>query len=74
MTRVSVEVKNGDINRALQIFKSKVKEAGIIHQATENKYYTKKSKQRRIDRYKAEMREKKRAKNYCYPGKNFYRD
>ena len=42
-----VEVRNGDFNKALRIFKKKVQEAGIIQEIRERQHYVKPSEQRK---------------------------
>ncbi len=44
---LTVEVRNGDVNKALRIFKKKVQEAGIIQEVREREFYTKPSERRR---------------------------
>lgn len=47
MQGLSVEVKNGDFNKALRIFKKKVQEAGIIQEYRERQHYVKPSEVRK---------------------------
>lgn len=42
-----VEVRNGDVNKALRIFKKKVQEAGIIQEVRDRQQYVKPSEKRR---------------------------
>ena len=42
-----VEVRNGDVNKAIRIFKKKVQEDGIIQEYKERQQYTKPSEARR---------------------------
>lgn len=42
-----VEVRNGDFNKALRIFKKKVQEAGIVQEVRERQQYIKPSEQRK---------------------------
>jgi small subunit ribosomal protein S21 len=42
-----VEVRNGDINKALRLFKKKVQEAGIIQEVRERQEYVKPSEVRK---------------------------
>ena len=44
---LSVEVRNGDFNKALRIFKKKVQEAGIVQEIRERQHYVKPSEQRK---------------------------
>lgn len=43
---LTVEVRNGDFNKALRIFKKKVMEAGIIQEVRDRQEYTKPSEKR----------------------------
>lgn len=42
-----VEVRNGDVNKALRIFKKKVQESGVIQEYKERQHYVKPSEKRR---------------------------
>lgn len=44
---LAVEVRNGDVNKALRIFKKKVQEAGIIQEVRDRQQYVKPSEKRR---------------------------
>jgi small subunit ribosomal protein S21 len=44
---LSVEVRNGDVNKALRLFKKKVQEAGIIQEVREREYYEKPTTKRK---------------------------
>ena len=44
---LTVEVRNGDFNKALRIFKKKVQEAGIIQEVRERQEYVKPSEKRK---------------------------
>lgn len=44
---LSVEVKNGDFNKALRIFKKKVQEAGILQEVKDRQEFVKPSEQRK---------------------------
>jgi small subunit ribosomal protein S21 len=44
---LAVEVRNGDINKALRIFKKKVQEAGVIQEIRDRQCYVKPSEKRR---------------------------
>jgi len=44
---LTVEVRNGDFNKALRIFKKKVQEAGIIQEVRERQQYVKPSEVRK---------------------------
>lgn len=43
---LTVEVRNGDVTKALRIFKKKVMEAGIIQEVRDRQEYTKPSEKR----------------------------
>ena len=45
-TGLTVEVRNGDVTKALRIFKKKVAEAGIIQEVRDRQEYVKPSKKR----------------------------
>ena len=44
---LTVEVRNGDINKALRLFKKKVQEAGIIQELRERGEFVKPSEKRK---------------------------
>lgn len=44
---LTVEVRNGDFNKALRIFKKKVQQEGIIQEVRERQHYVKPSEQRK---------------------------
>jgi small subunit ribosomal protein S21 len=52
-SRVSVEVRKGDINRALKIFKKRGFNSGHIQELKDNKEYTKPSVSKRKKKQKA---------------------
>jgi small subunit ribosomal protein S21 len=56
--RVSVEVRKGDINRALKIFKKRGFNSGHIQELKDNKEYTKPSVSRRRKKQKAVLDDK----------------
>lgn len=43
---LTVEVRNGDFNKALRIFKKKVQQEGIIQEIRERQHYVKPSERR----------------------------
>jgi len=53
LSRVSVEVRNGDIGKALKVFKRKVEESGHLLELRERKEYTKPTTKRRLVKQKA---------------------
>jgi len=48
VTLLSVEVRNGDINKALKLYKKRVEKSGHINELRERKYYTKPTTKRRL--------------------------
>jgi small subunit ribosomal protein S21 len=62
---IDVKVKNNNIEKALRIFKRKVKDSRILYDLSERSYYTKpsmkkrKMKLRAISRNKRQMQEEK---------------
>jgi|GEM_PF-2153474 ribosomal protein S21 len=60
LSRITVVVKHGDINKALKIFKKKVNESGHILELRERKEYTKPKTKRRLEKQKA-IRDNQRA-------------
>ena len=50
---VAVKVRNGDINKALKIFKRMVNESGHIQELKERREYTKPTTKRRLIKQKA---------------------
>jgi ribosomal protein S21 len=48
LSRVSVEVRNGDIGKALKVFKRKVEESGHLNELRERKEYVKPTTKRRL--------------------------
>ena len=57
---VSVQVRKGDINRALKIFKRRTIESGHLIELREKKYYTKPTTIRRKQKQQAVREEQKR--------------
>ena len=53
LSRVSVEVRNGDIAKALKVFKNKVEKSGHLIELRERKEYTKPTTKRRLVKQKA---------------------
>jgi small subunit ribosomal protein S21 len=53
LSRVSVEVRNGDIGKALKVFKRKVEASGHLLELRERKEYTKPTTKRRLIKQKA---------------------
>lgn len=50
VTLLSVEVRNGDINKALKIYKRRVEKSGHLIELRERKYYTKPTTKRRLEK------------------------
>ncbi len=59
LSRVTVIVRNGDLNKALKIFKKKVNDSGHLLELRERKEYTKPKTVRRTIKLKA-IRENQR--------------
>ena len=59
LSRVTVIVRNGDINKALKVFKKKVTESGHLLELRERKEYVKPKTKRRLEKQKA-IRENQR--------------
>ena len=53
-----VKVKHGQIEKALKIFKNRVKESGLLLELKEKAFYTKPSVKRRTERNLAKLRYK----------------
>ena len=68
MNGLQVEVYNNNVDKALRIFKKKVKESGLMLELKKKAYYEKPSKKRREKRNMAKLRNKyaieKIEKNY----------
>lgn len=60
--RVSVDVRNGDINAAINHFEKMVRKSGILQKYRENQEYIKPSAKRREASKKAKREEKMRDK------------
>jgi ribosomal protein S21 len=60
ISRCTVEVRNGDIAKALKIFKKKVMESGHLLELRERKEYVKPTTKRRLVKQKAVREEQKR--------------
>ena len=57
---IEVQVKNNNIDKALQLLKRKVKESGLLVELRERQYYKKPSAIRREKKAKAKIRNKYR--------------
>lgn len=62
-TKINVEVRNGDINKALKLFKSKTIKSGHLQELRDRKEYTKPTTIRRKEKQQAIRREKYRLDN-----------
>ena len=60
LARITVEVRNGDIAKALKKFKKKVMESGHLLELRERKEYVKPTTKRRLQKQKAIREEQKR--------------
>jgi len=61
-SKVSVKVKNGNIQKALSIFKRRVKESEHLYELRERKYYTKPTTKKRKQKQEALREEQRRIK------------
>jgi len=61
--KIRVEVRNGDIQRALKIFKTKTIESGHLQEYRDRKEYVKPTTTRRKQRQQAIRREQYRLEN-----------
>lgn len=59
---VGVKVRNGNLEKALQIFKNRVQRSGILEEYKENQFYTKPSERRRKAAKEARKWEKRKNK------------
>ena len=50
---LKVEVKKGNLNKALKFFKKKFRDTKVLKELRERQYYTKKSLKRRVEKAKA---------------------
>lgn len=57
---LSVEVRNGDLNKALRLFKKKVQDSGIMQELREREYYEKPTTKRKRAKAAAKARWKKK--------------
>ena len=61
--KVKIEVRNGDINRALKLFKKKTMDSGHLQELRDRKEYTKPKTVRRKMKQHAIRAEKRRVEN-----------
>ena len=60
---LKIEVKKGNLNKALKIFKKKFRDTKVLKELRERQYYTKRSLKRRVEIDKAIRRDKKQKEN-----------
>ncbi len=58
--KVSVEVRNGDINKALKVFKNQVYDSGHLQEVRDRQEYTKPTTARRKEKLTAIRNEQRR--------------
>jgi small subunit ribosomal protein S21 len=58
-SRVGVKVKNGDLGKALKLFKKKVEISGHLNELRERRYFVKPSTLKRLQKQDAIYRENK---------------
>ena len=56
---LKIEVKKGNLNKALKIFKKKFRDTKVLKELRERQYYTKRSLKRRVEKDKAIRKLKK---------------
>ena len=56
---LKIEVKKGNLNKALKIFKKKFRDTKVLKELRDRQYYTKKSLKRRVEKDKAIRKLKK---------------
>lgn len=66
-----VEVRNGDFNKALRLFKKKVQEAGILQELREREFYEKPTTKRKKAKAAAKARWKKQLAKQDLPKRSF---
>ena len=59
---LKIEVKKGNLNKALKIFKKKFRDTKVLKELRERQYYTKRSLKRRVEKDKA-IRKSKQQEN-----------
>lgn len=60
LTGLKVEVRNGDVNKAMRIFKKKVQESGLLQDLKEREFYEKPTTKRKRAKAAAKARWKKK--------------
>ena len=50
---LKIEVKKGNLNKALKIFKKKFRDTKVLKELRERQYYTKRSLKRRVEKDKS---------------------
>ena len=56
---LKIEVKKGNLNKALKIFKKKFRDTKVLKELRERQYYTKRSLKRRVEKDEAIRKHKK---------------
>jgi len=59
---ITVEVRGGNLEKAMRVLKKKVQKEGIVKELKRRQFYTKPSIKRREKRAKAKLRHKKNLK------------
>lgn len=67
----TVEVRNGDFNKALRLFKKKVQESGILQELREREFYEKPTTKRKKAKAAAKARWKKQLAKQDLPKRSF---
>lgn len=67
----AVEVRNGDFNKALRLFKKKVQESGILQELREREFYEKPTTKRKKAKAAAKARWKKQLQKQDLPKRSF---
>ena len=68
---LGVEVRNGDFNKALRLFKKKVQESGILQELREREFYEKPTTKRKKAKAAAKARWKKQLEKQDLPKRSF---
>jgi small subunit ribosomal protein S21 len=68
---IAVEVRNGDFNKALRLFKKKVQESGILEDLRAREFYEKPTAKRKKAKAAAKARWKKQLRSQQLPPKNY---
>lgn len=71
MTKLTVQVYNDDINKALRKFKNKVKNSGKLDDCRKHEYYEKPTTKRKREKAAAVARYKKQLSKQQPPKRNY---